>query len=342
MSANSHAAKRRMSNTKRTLIALLVIVLVLVAMTVGGMWYLRSKLDNQIHRADWFAEVESRPTPPASKDKGEQEEETDDGAVNFLILGADSEGPSNPNPNMRGQRSDVTMLVQLSGDRKKATVMSIPRDSWVQIPGHGYAKINAGLSYGGVPLAIQTVENLTGVRIDHAALVNFNSFAAITDALGGVTIDAAGTTQRMNGQQALKFARTRTTLPRGDFDRVRRQQAWMRSMAAEVFNRDVLTSPTRLYNVLDAITRHTTVDAGLTMSVMQNLALESRDIRPGDLRFITAPYTGTGWSSDGQSIVNLNHDVCNELFNAWARGEAADYIDEHPTAIPNLNDRPVD
>ncbi|MDO5727476.1 MAG: LCP family protein [Bowdeniella nasicola] len=336
MGQAAHADERRMSNTKRALIVLLVIALILVGLVAGGLMFLRYKFDRQVQSADWFAEVNTseRPTMSPTDDS--------DPAVNFLILGADTEGSTNPDPNMRGQRSDVTMLVQLSGDRQKATVMSIPRDSWVPIPGHGHAKINAGLSYGGVPLAIQTVEGLTGVRIDHAVLVNFTSFSAITDALGGVTINSKAGEQRMDGQQALKFARTRTTLPRGDFDRVRRQQEWMRAMASEVFTRDVLTSPNKLYNVLDAITRHTTVDAGLTMQTMQDLALESRDIRPGDVRFITAPYTGTGWSSDGQSIVNLDHDVCNGLFAAWARGEAAEYIDDHPAAIPNLYDRPVD
>lgn len=340
MSAQAPAEKRRMSNTKRTLIVLLVIALLLVTIMAGGLWYLRSKLDRQVQRADWFSQIDTRPTPTNPKADGEDND--GDAAVNFLILGADGEGRGNPDPNLRGQRSDVTMLVQLSGDRQKVTVMSIPRDSWVEVPGHGYAKINAGLSYGGVPLAIQTVENLTGVQIDHAALVNFNSFAAITDALGGVTIEAGGTTQRMDGESALMFARTRKTLPRGDFDRVRRQQAWMRAMASEVFTRDVLTSPSRLYNVLDTITHHTTVDAGLTMSVMQSLALESRDVRPSDVRFITAPYTGTGWSPDGQSIVNLDEAVCHELFAAWARGEAAEYVDEHPTVVPKLTDRPVD
>ena len=80
------------------------------------------------------------------------------------------------------------MLVHIPADRASVQVMSIPRDSWVAVPGHGDAKINAAYSWGGPTLMIQTVEQLTGVRIDHIALTDFNSFVGITDALGGVEI----------------------------------------------------------------------------------------------------------------------------------------------------------
>ncbi|MDO4606325.1 MAG: LCP family protein [Bowdeniella nasicola] len=331
MSTVGDEIQPRKSKSKRALIVLLVILLVLATLAIGGFFYLRHRLDSQVQRADWFSNLTTR----AEKDETGK-------AVNFLVLGADTEGPEKPDPNIRGSRSDVTMLVQLSADRKHLTVMSIPRDSWVPIPGHGEAKINAGLSFGGVPLAIETVEGLTGVHIDHAVLVNFNSFAAITDALGGVTITASGETKQMNGEEALMFARTRKTLPRGDFDRVRRQQEWMRAMASAAFSRDVLTSPTKLYGVLDTITKNAAVDSGLTISVMQDLAMEATDIRPGGIQFITAPYTGTGRSADGQSIVNLDQGLCQELFAAWAKGEAATFVAAHQGQVPQLSDRPVD
>ena len=86
------------------------------------------------------------------------------------------------------QRTDAIMLVHLAADRKSAAAISIPRDSWVPIPGYGEAKINAAFSYGGPALMIRTVEDLTGVRIDHFAVTDFESFEALTDSLDGVEI----------------------------------------------------------------------------------------------------------------------------------------------------------
>ena len=80
------------------------------------------------------------------------------------------------------------MIVHIPANRKGAYIISIPRDSWVTIPGHGQAKINAGFSFGGPTLMVQTVESVTGVRIDHVAIVDFDGFKQITDALGGVQI----------------------------------------------------------------------------------------------------------------------------------------------------------
>jgi len=88
-----------------------------------------------------------------------------------------------------GKRSDTTILLHLSGDRQHAYGISIPRDSWVDIPGQGTSKINASLVYGGPALLIQTVESISGLKIDYYALTTFWGLSQLYDNLGGLTID---------------------------------------------------------------------------------------------------------------------------------------------------------
>jgi LCP family protein required for cell wall assembly len=264
--------------------------------------------------------------------------------VNFLVLGSDSlsSGGDPTDWQAGGQRSDVMMLAQISGDRQSVNVMSIPRDSWVPIEGHGEAKINAAFSYGGAELAISTVQDLTGVTIDHFAIVDFVSFEKLTDQLGGVTIPTAAGDRKMNGEEALAFVRNRHSLPRGDFDRVRRQQAWIKSILSAVFDKDVLKSPTQVASLINIVLDYSAVDQGIDFDYMAGLALEVKDLRPAGVQFLTAPYTGTGRSPDGkQSIVVLDRAKLNPLMEAWRDDGLAAYIEANPDAVPRLEDRPV-
>lgn len=113
-------------------------------------------------------------------------------AQNILLLGSDTRGEVGADlDSIRGQRSDTIMVVHVPADSSGIQVMSIMRDNWVTIPGYGEHKINAALAFGGVPLTVQTVESLIGVRIDHVAIVDFSGFTMLTNALGGVTVDNA-------------------------------------------------------------------------------------------------------------------------------------------------------
>jgi len=239
------------------------------------------------------------------------------------------------------------MIVQVSGDRKTVSVMSIPRDSWVEIPGHGQGKINAAYSYGGPSLTIHTVENLTGIHIDHFAVANFESFVALTDEIGGVRVNlktpqtlagkelGAGA-QVLNGQQALAYTRERSSLPNGDFDRVKRQQTWMRSIVSRVLTNGTLSSPTALYSFLKTASRTVAVDESFTLNQMQSLALETRHLHSNDIAFMTVPTAGTGTSTDGQSIVTLDADADAPLFKAFAEDRVSAYLTEHPDAVELL------
>ncbi|MBX0299893.1 LCP family protein [Cryobacterium sp. 1639] len=242
-------------------------------------------------------------------------------ALNFLLLGSDTRGASSSSiANIGGQRSDTIVIVHVPADREHLSVMSIPRDSWLEIPGHGEAKINAALAYGGVPLAVQTVEGVIGARIDHVAVVDFAGFKAVTDALGGVDIDNPIAfdsyhlkghsfpqgVQHLDGEQALAFARERYAFSDGDFQRVRNQQLLISALLSGLMHKSVLANPVTMGGVIQAVQPHVAVDDGLTTGDLGMLAAQLSGLRSEDVQFFTIPTTGTGTSADGQSIVNLD------------------------------------
>ena len=325
------------------LLSVLAIFLVLTLATGGLALWVRHSIASGIEFiADPFAGIPAR-APQQKVAAGEEP------AVNILVLGTDSRtSASDPSQWKEGaQRTDAIMIVQVSGDRKTVSVMSIPRDSWVEIPGHGQGKINAAYSYGGPSLTIHTVENLTGIHIDHFAVANFESFVALTDEIGGVRVNlktpqrlagkelGAGA-QVLDGQQALAYTRERSSLPNGDFDRVKRQQTWMRSIVSRVLTNGTLSSPTALYSFLKTASRTVAVDESFTLNQMQSLALETRHLHSNDIAFMTVPTAGTGTSADGQSIVTLDADADTPLFNAFAEDRVSAYLTEHPDAVELL------
>ena len=325
------------------LLSILAIFLVLTLATGGlALWVRHSIASGMEFIADPFADIPTR-APQQKVAAGEEP------AVNILVLGTDSRtSASDPSQWKEGaQRTDAIMIVQVSGDRKTVSVMSIPRDSWVEIPGHGQGKINAAYSYGGPSLTIHTVENLTGIHIDHFAVANFESFVALTDEIGGVRVNLktpqtlagkeldAGA-QVLNGQQALAYTRERSSLPNGDFDRVKRQQTWMRSIVSRVLTNGTLSSPTALYSFLKTASRTVAVDESFRLNQMQSLALETRHLHSNDIAFMTVPTAGTGTSADGQSIVTLDADADAPLFKAFAEDRVSAYLTEHPDAVELL------
>ena len=341
---SSDSARRRSGRGWRiALLSVLAIFLVLTLATGGLALWVRHSIASGIEFiADPFAGIPAR-APQQKVAAGEEP------AVNILVLGTDSRtSASDPSQWKEGaQRTDAIMIVQVSGDRKTVSVMSIPRDSWVEIPGHGQGKINAAYSYGGPSLTIHTVENLTGIHIDHFAVANFESFVALTDEIGGVRVNlktpqtlagkelGAGA-QVLDGQQALAYTRERSSLPNGDFDRVKRQQTWMRSIVSRVLTNGTLSSPTALYSFLKTASRTVAVDESFTLNQMQSLALETRHLHSNDIRFMTVPTAGTGTSTDGQSIVTLDADADTPLFKAFAEDRVSAYLTEHPDAVELL------
>jgi LCP family protein required for cell wall assembly len=251
---------------------------------------------------------------PATARPADQPAATAD-PVTFLLVGSDTRGDT-----IAGQapdaRSDAIMIARFSADRQQAQLVSLPRDSWVDIPGHGKNKINAAYAYGGPTLLVQTVEQLTGVRIDHYAAIDFDGLIQVTDDLGGVDVTVPETTSwgphtftagvnHLDGDRARWYVGQRYGLPGGDFDRVRRQQNYLRAMFAKLFSQQVFTSPGKLDASLLAVTRAVAVDDGLSNADLLALAYSLRGLTPADVEFFTAPVLGTG-TENAASVVYLD------------------------------------
>lgn len=259
-----------------------------------------------------------------------------DGAENILLIGSDSRKGLGA-----GGRSDTLMLAHVPADRKAVYLMSIMRDSWVDIPGHGTAKINAASSWGGVPLTVQTVEQLLDVRIDHVAEIDFAGFEGMTDALGGVTVQSpndftvrgqhfvAGA-NRLDGAEALTFVRERHAFADADHTRVENQQAFLRGIVDGVLSKGTLTNPGRIQDFVAATSKYLSVDAGLDFQTLVGLGWSLRDIRPSDLQTFTLPTAGSGTSADGQSYVAVNTGAVQSLSSALRSDDLGRWLQDNP------------
>jgi LCP family protein required for cell wall assembly len=263
-------------------------------------------------------------------------------ALNFLLVGSDSrEGLSaaelkrSSTEFTPGRRSDTMILVHLAADRQHVSLVSFPRDAYVEIPAHAnhpahFSKINTAFSEGGPALAIQTVEKLTGVRVDHYIEVNFAGFQRLVDALGGVDvclpkaakeplsgINLPAGRSHIKGQQALAFVRQRHGLPRGDLDRIARQQQFMGALMRRATSLGVLLNPFKLKGFLDVATKSLQVDDKLGFNDMKSLALAMKGLDPARVAFLTAPVDRLAMRG-GQSVVLLDETAGPPLYRAIA------------------------
>ena len=314
----------------RSLLIILAIVVTLsVVAALGTDYWLRSHLGGQVQHL------------PAAMPAGDRPASAPDEAMNILLMGSDKRADGS----IAGQRSDTMMVVNIPADRHAIGVVSIPRDSWVQVPGHGPAKINAAFSWGGPALAVETIEQLTNVRMDHVAVIDWEGFKELTDLLGGVTVRLPRTvtdpysdrtweagTQRMDGETALAYVRQRAGLPRGDIDRIARQQAFLRSLAGDTLSRSTFTSPKRLYEVLDAVTENLAVEEGWTAADMRNLGWSLRSVRSRDISFTTVPLKGLGMEGE-QSVVYLDRPAGEDLWESVREDRLAEWIGDTGTGL---------
>ena len=318
--------RRKPSEKKRRLrIALIAMgsVLVLLLGSVGVYAFILSQQFNGVERiVEAFPEESLRPPVAVTEGPAPQ---------NILLLGSDSRGSIGTNiDKIKGTRSDTMMVVHISGDRKSIQVMSLMRDFWVDIPGRGMAKLNAAMAYGGIPLTVQTIEGIIDSRIDHVAMVDFEGFKDITDALGGVTVNnpqafsSSGGKRypyaegkiTLNGDQALPFVRERYAFTDGDYSRVANQQLFIKAVMAKVLSKETLTNPAKISNLVGAVAPYMAVDEGLNSAYAVALGLEMRDIRVSNVKFFTMPSLGTG-TEGNQSVVKVNWDEVPKIQKAF-------------------------
>ncbi|WP_396884700.1 LCP family protein [Mycobacterium sp. SMC-8] len=311
------AARRKPRRLRRLLRIAAVLVLVAAVGTVAaGVW-----IDSSLTRVPALTGLADRP----AQGKG----------TTWLLVGSDAREGLTPEQQaalatggeLGGGRTDTILLVHLPGlgGSTPATMVSIPRDSYVSIPGYGSDKINAAFSAGGPQLLAQTVEASTGLRIDHYAEIGFGGFAGLVDAVGGVTmcpaepisdplagIDLPAGCQRLDGRSALGFVRSRAT-PRADLDRMANQRQFMAALVERASSPTVLLNPLRWYPMLRAAADTVAVDDGDHVWDLARLAWGLR----GDVVNVTVPI-GEFTSNGSGSIVVWDTDAAQRLFSALA------------------------
>ncbi|MEU9389979.1 LCP family protein [Streptomyces sp. NPDC048324] len=308
-----------------------VAALTLAGMAVGGVWWATDHYGDRVARIPHA--FPTGPRPPASA-------RHDDGTT-FLIAGVDSRSKrptTGTDATARlwtygAQRSDTLMLIHLAPGKGSASVLSIPRDSWVPISGHGSAKINAAFSWGGPPLLIRTVEQLTRTRIDHFGVIDWHGFKSLTDAVGGVPVTVEGTsydpelhhrftagTHLMNGDEALAYVRQRHGVPGGDLARIQRQQRFLRALLTRVRGNVSITDPLRTSRTLDAVTRTVSVDDRMSNGDLRDLVMGLRRLGADDTHFTTAPVVRADWVGR-QSVLILDRAKLRARWRAVEAGQ---------------------
>lgn len=324
--------RRRRRQMLKGLAVLASAMVVGVAVLAGAAAYYANKFDHNVNRIDGvFAKIPESARPAKAPGK----------AQDFLLVGSDIRAPGATTGAAAGSRgggrSDTLMIIHVAADQQSAHVISIPRDSWVDIPGRGKNKINAAYAFGGPSLLVQTVEALTKIRIDHYLAVDFAGFAAMTDAVGGVVIDVpvdsydsnfrtrwkAGP-QRMDGKRALLFVRQRYGLPGGDFDRINHQHLFLRALMAKATDGGQLSNPVKLTRLLNGVTKSLSVDDGLSSGGLRALALSLRNLDGSSVQFLTVPVKGTGRVGTA-SVVFLDTAHDEVLYRAVRTDTMASY-----------------
>jgi len=328
-SGSAVAGATRKRRVRRIIIIVLSLVLLL---TVGaGAAYLAFL--NHIETTNVTYEA-LLPAPDAPLSPGETvpvKEPAAKGAQNILLIGSDSRGT------LANGRSDVIVLMHISNDRKKVHLVHFPRDLYVDVPGHGKDKINAAYAYGGAPLLVRTLQNLVNVPLDHVAIIGFEGFKAMTDAVGGVDVWAEeassepgfGTVHKgmnhLDGEAALGFVRERHQLSVGDISRGRRQMAFIKALMLKTMSKDTLRNPIRYAEVMDAGTKNLIVDKAFSMADMRAQAVALGELNGNDILYVTAPFSGFGTSPVGGSIDIVDQARMARLSIALRNDKMASY-----------------
>ncbi len=294
-----------------------IVLLVLVLLLVG----LGLLLDSRLNRVDALPDYAGRPAATPGTD--------------WLVVGSDSRAGLTPEQrkelatgNAEGQRTDTMMLLHIPRGGGAPTLVSLPRDSFVPIPGHNANKLNAAYAFGGPTLLVRTVEQVTGIRIDHYMEIGFASFASAVDAVGGVRLcidrpmrdPKAGLNikagcQVLNSREALGFVRTRASA-RGDLDRVQRQRQFLGALTDKAVSPGVLLNPFKSIPLALRGTDSLTVARGDHAWHLFRFLLAMRSVSSGNGTATTVPVGGTGFEPGAGSVVRWDRQKALALFDA--------------------------
>ena len=341
------AATRRAANAARVLATVLSLVLLIGS---GWGWYLGRVADASVNRTDAI------PTDGNSGGGGS--------AMNLLLVGNDSRTTLSKElqselhtGGAQGFNTDTMILVHVPADGSRASFVSFPRDSYVEIPGYGKDKLNAAYAYGrqnapedaseeekagqGAQLLVQTISALTGLKVDHYAEVDLLGFFNLTEVVGGVEVNLCKAVddrkysgavfpagpQVISGADAVKFVRQRHGLPRVDLDRIVRQQVFIGGVLRKMLSEDVMLDLGRQRQLAEAASKALTVDRDLELL---DLAQQMQSVTAGSIEFQTIPIvTPDGRDDQGRSIVQLEDEETLHAFFADLSAEP-----EKPATTP--------
>ncbi|WP_455569183.1 LCP family protein [Streptomyces lavendulae] len=291
-------------------------------------------LDTGIERVDPFKDMKNRPQAGHG--------------VNFLLVGTDGREKITPEEKREYRLggapchcTDTVMLVHLSADRERASVISLPRDSYAEVPAHqdlvtGKAhkahpvKLNAAYAEGGPNLTVRTVENMTRVKIDHYLEVDFTSFMKTVDAMGGVEIctakamhdtytglDLLPGTHRLTGGQALQYVRSRHVDGASDLGRMQRQQRFVAALTKQATGGGVLLNPVKFKEVSSTLLGSVRADRGFGSEQMLALGQAMRGFTPSSSEFASVPVGDPSFQVKGiGSTVKWDEPKAAKLFEA--------------------------
>ncbi|MGP0024764.1 MAG: LCP family protein [Streptosporangiaceae bacterium] len=313
----------RGARRKRALLTVCGVMSAMILVVSGSAWALTGYINGHIKRVD-AGTANSASTGP----------------LNILVAGVDPRTGLTHHEEVVlhvgddvSSNSDTLMLMHVSADRSRVTVVSIPRDSWVSIPGHGMNKINAAYGLGGAKLMVQTVEQATGLTINDYVEVDFLGFVRVIDALGGVNIclpqalddpysglDLSAGVHHVDGITALAYARDRHSFATSDLARIQDQQRLLSSALSEAIHSGLLANPIRLSQFIDAALSSLTVNQGLNVAA---LADQMRGITAGNVTFMTVPLANVDYQTPtGELAVQWDSQAASQLFQDLASDQS--------------------
>jgi LCP family protein required for cell wall assembly len=306
-----------------------------------------------INKIDVFSGIDKRPEKKST-------------AMNYLLVGSDTrEGLSKEElkklrvgsvATAAGKRSDTMLLVHISKARDKAILISIPRDTFALIPEHKsksgkiipavHSKINSSFNWGGAPLLIQTIEEMTELKIDHYVEINFAGFARIVDSIGGVEVCTkknindpkshlileAGV-HTLNGIESLKYVRTREFDGMGDLGRMQRQQAFMSAVLRKATSAGVLLNPVTMASFINSSLSAVTTDSELKNSDLIALAKQMKSLSTSSVRTLTVPLSNLSYNSNGVTSAVLWDPVLAPQL--WTRLREDQAVVDEVTSSPS-------
>ncbi|NGP44565.1 LCP family protein [Bacillaceae bacterium SIJ1] len=337
--------KKRKKRKKFYLSALIFLSVLSICIAYVTNQYIQAKKSGEEAAGDWADNLSEK------EDEFKGVDSSPDDTINMLLLGIDTE-------EAQSSRTDTIMIAQYNPETSEAKLASIMRDTYVNIPGHGYNKINAAFVFGGAELLRQTIKENFGIDVQYYSLVNFNGFTEVVDRLatdgveidvekrmyyidnaGGLMIDLQPGMQKLNGEQLLHYARFRHD-QEGDFGRVRRQQQVIRAVKDQLFSVNGILKAPELLGTIEAYTKTNMSSGTITKYATNVLANPVQDIET-----LQVPVENSHWPARHPGIGDviemdeqMNYDAVTDFFK---QNNVAQNSGEEAGGAPSFEEQPA-